>query len=101
VGKVDLAGFSTDNALKVLDAAREKMNYAFSTIGAMEKRLVRQQEFLTGVTSATDEGIASLVEADLQEESARIQSFQVRADLARQSLLIANRQPETLLSLFR
>ncbi|MEE4210141.1 MAG: flagellin [Parvularcula sp.] len=101
VSRVGEEGYSTDNALKVLDAAREKMNLAFSQIGSMEKRLLRQQKFLSEVTAAADEGIAALVEADLEEESARNQSFQVRAELARQSLLIANRQPENLLTLFR
>ena len=44
--------------------------------------------------------LAALVEADLQEESARVQAYQVQTSLARQSLLIANGRPQNLLRLF-
>lgn len=93
-------GFSTDGALEVLAAAQEKSNRAFAELGFYEARLESQQDYLYGLTGSMEEGIAALVEADLQEESARIQAFQVQTELARQSVLIANTRPQSLLRLF-
>jgi flagellin len=47
------------------------------------------------------EGLGALVDADLGAEAARLAALQVRAELARQSLGIANAAPEALLALFR
>ena len=93
-------GFTTGGALEVLEAARSKLNTAFAEIGFSERRLERQQNYLDGLASAMEEGVAALVEADLQEESSRIQAFEVRAELARQSLFIANQRPQSILRLF-
>ncbi|GGY47158.1 flagellin N-terminal helical domain-containing protein [Parvularcula lutaonensis] len=100
VGNVNDPGYSVSAALEVLDAAKQKSNNAFSELGAIEGRLSRQQDFLRDLTDAMGEGIASLVEADLAEESARLQATQVQTQLAQQSLLIANQRPQSLLRLF-
>ena len=95
-------GFSTAGALELLDAAREKLNTRFAELGFAEARIVRQQNYLEGVAVAMEEGVAALVEADLQEEAARLQANQVRAELARQSLVISNSRPRaTILQLFQ
>jgi flagellin len=47
------------------------------------------------------EGLGSLVDADLAEESAKLTSLQTKQQLAVQSLSIANSAPQSLLSLFR
>ncbi|NRA29672.1 MAG: hypothetical protein HRU11_05355 [Parvularculaceae bacterium] len=100
VSPVTQDGFSTAAALEVLDAAQEKSNRAFARIGFVEQRIIRQQTYLGNLTAAMQEGVAALVEADLAEESARLQAVQVQNQLAQQSLVIANRRPQTLLSLF-
>ena len=93
-------GFTTGGALELLDAVREKLNRGFSELGFVEDRIIKQQNYLDNVTDAMEEGVAALIEADLQEESARIQAIQVQNQLAIQSLVIANRRPETILTLF-
>lgn len=97
---VDQPGFSTPTALEVLDAAQEKANLAFTEIGFVEDRIISQRTYLSNLTQAMQSGVAALVEADLAEESARVQAFEVQTQLARQSLVIANRRPQTVLSLF-
>lgn len=42
-----------------------------------------------------------MVDADMEEEAARLQAYQVQQQLAVQSLSIANQSPQSLLSLFR
>lgn len=97
---VDQPGFSTDAALEVLDAAQQKANRAFSQLGFYEKRITDQRDYLFGLTDSLEEGVASLVEADLQEESALLQAYRVQTELARQSLVISNGRPSILLQLF-
>jgi flagellin len=46
-------------------------------------------------------GIGSLVDADMEEASARLQALQVQQQLGVQSLSIANQAPQSILSLFR
>ena len=46
-------------------------------------------------------GMGSLVDADLEEASARLQALQVQQQLATQALSIANQAPQNVLSLFR
>jgi flagellin-like hook-associated protein FlgL len=97
---LDQAGFSTVAALEVLDAAQAKVNTAFAEIGFIEGRLQRQQDYLYNLSGSMEEGIAALVEADLAEESAKLQAYQVQTQLAQQSLVIANQRPTSLLRLF-
>ncbi|WP_376776671.1 flagellin [Rhizobium laguerreae] len=45
--------------------------------------------------------IGRLVDADMEEESSRLAAFQTQQQLAVQSLSIANRAPQNILSLFQ
>jgi flagellin len=42
-----------------------------------------------------------MVDANMEETSARLQALQVQQQLATQSLSMANQQPQNILSLFR
>ncbi|MEM0929309.1 MAG: flagellin [Pseudomonadota bacterium] len=97
---IDQAGFSTEGALKVLDAAQQKLNTAFAQLGLFERRITGQRNYLQDLTDGLQQGVAALVEADLGEEAARIQSLQVQNQLVVQALQIANQQPATVLQLF-
>ncbi|MEM1379913.1 MAG: flagellin [Pseudomonadota bacterium] len=97
---LDQDGFSVTGALEVLDAAQEKSNRAFTELGIVENRIIRQRGYLSDLTASMQEGVAALVEADLAEESAKLQAFQVQTQLAQQSLVIANRRPQGILTLF-
>ena len=50
---------------------------------------------------AVERGIGQLVDADLNEESTRLQALQVQQQLGIQSLSIANANSQNILSLFR
>ncbi|MEM6913293.1 MAG: flagellin [Pseudomonadota bacterium] len=97
---VDQAGFSTEGALKVLDAAQQKLNTAFAALGLFERTLSVQGDYLQDLTDGLDQGVAALVEADLGEEAARLESLRVQDQLGIQALQIANRLPQTVLQLF-
>lgn len=74
---------------------------AAAAFGATQSRLETQSEFVTNLTDALNTGIGALVDADMEEASARLQALQVQQQLATQSLSIANQQPQNILSLFR
>ncbi|WP_306153113.1 flagellin [Roseovarius sp. MMSF_3281] len=70
-------------------------------LGASAKRVSDQNDFVGKLTDAMKSGIGALVDADMEETSARLQALQVQQQLATQSLSIANQAPQAILSLFR
>ncbi|RMH41762.1 MAG: flagellar protein [Alphaproteobacteria bacterium] len=74
---------------------------AATSLGVTEKTLESQQTFLDALTDTLDSGISGMVDANMEEEAARLQAYQVQQQLATQSLSIANQTPQNILSLFR
>lgn len=74
---------------------------ASASFGSAQKRIDIQAEFVSNLSDAMTTGIGSLVDADMEAVSARLQALQVQQQLATQSLSIANQQPQNLLALFR
>ena len=74
---------------------------AETTIGVAEKSIETQQMFLSKLSDNLDSGVGAMIDADMEQEAARLQSLQVQQQLATQSLSIANQAPQNILSLFR
>ena len=74
---------------------------AQAALGTVEKRLDIQNEFTKTLIDSFKSGIGALVDADLEEASARLQSLQVQQQLGIQALSIANQAPQNILALFR
>nr|WP_183529105.1 flagellin [Yoonia ponticola] len=74
---------------------------AAAQFGSTEGRIEIQSEFVSSLSDSLESGIGALVDADMEETSARLQALQVQQQLAVQSLSIANEAPQTILSLFR
>lgn len=74
---------------------------ASTDLGVAEKTVEGQQQFLDSLIDTLDAGVGAMVDADMEEEAARLQAFQVQQQLAVQSLSIANQSPQNILSLFR
>ncbi len=74
---------------------------AAAEFGTAEKRLEIQGDFVSKLTDSLKSGIGSLVDADMEEASARLQALQVQQQLGIQSLSIANQAPQNILALFR
>ncbi|SOC07831.1 flagellin [Rhodobacter sp. JA431] len=74
---------------------------AAAAFGAVESRLESQSSFVSDLSDALKSGIGSLVDADMEEASARLQALQTQQQLGIQALSIANQQPQSILSLFR
>lgn len=74
---------------------------AASDFGSTQGRIDIQASFVGELSDALKSGIGSMVDANMEETSARLQALQVQQQLATQSLSMANQQPQNILSLFR
>lgn len=112
LGNIDLENLDTggtdtavpDTLAEALTMAEEQLGAAITaatSMGVAEKTLEGQQEFLGALTDTLDQGVSAMVDADMEEEAARLQALQVQQQLATQSLSIANQAPQNILSLFR
>ncbi|MEM9877941.1 MAG: flagellin [Pseudomonadota bacterium] len=100
---LSVIGSAADAASLVaqIETAIASVNGSLSSLGAAARVLEAQQTFVTQLSDTIEAGIGNLVDADLAQESARLQALQVRQQLGRQALSIANQAPSAVLSLFR
>jgi flagellin len=96
---VDLA--TLDSYIKGADAAIKEMTTAAASLGAVKSRIGLQQDFVKNLMNALDRGIGALVDADMNEESTKLQALQVKQQLGIQSISIANGQSQNILRLFQ
>ena len=109
VATLDISALTdTDNDLADLeqmiswtDSAISSMTTAASNLGAVKQRTNMQKEFVGALMDAIDRGVGTLVGADMNEESTRLQALQVQQQLGVQALSIANQNNNTILALFR
>ncbi|WP_138464986.1 flagellin [Poseidonocella sp. HB161398] len=74
---------------------------AAAAFGSVGNQIDTQAVFVSKLTDSMRAGIGSLVDADMEEASARLQALQVQQQLGIQALSIANQAPQNVLSLFR
>jgi flagellin len=88
------------NLTKQVDAALKSITDAASTLGATKTRINLQAAFVAALQEAITKGVGSLVDADMNEESTKLQALQVQQQLGVQSLGIANQNSQLILKLF-
>ncbi len=84
-----------------VDTGISSMTTAASNLGAVKQRTNMQREFVSSLMDAISRGIGALVDADMNEESTKLQALQVQQQLGVQALSIANQNSQSILSLFR
>lgn len=95
------SGAGATAALGTIEGLIDTAISAASSFGSDESRLSIQADFVSNLTDALKSGIGSMVDADMEEASARLQALQVQQQLGVQALSIANQAPQSVLSLFR
>lgn len=90
-----------DQMISVVDAINEDLITAAADLGSTGKRISMQQDFVSNLMDSIDKGISQLVDADLNEESTKLQALQAQQQLGIQALSIANTNSQNLLALFR
>ncbi len=83
------------------DTAITKMTSAAANLGAVKQRVGLQKDFVSSLMDAITRGVGALVDADMNEESTKLQALQVQQQLGVQSLSIANQNSQQILSLFK
>ena len=88
-------------ALTTIETLLDRSIDAAAEFGSSQSRLENQGEFVSQLTAALTTGVGSLVDADLEAASAKLNALQVQQQLGTQALSIANQAPQQLLALFR
>ena len=84
-----------------VETSLQNVNSALAQLGSGSKKLSIQATFVQNLSDTLQTGIGNLVDADMANESAMLQSLQVKQQLGVQALSIANQSPSIALSLFR
>lgn len=87
--------------ISIVDEGLGDIISAASSLGAAKSRVNLQQSFIQNLSDAITAGIGALVDADMNEESTRLQALQVQQQLGVQSLSIANQNSQMIMQLFR
>lgn len=90
-----------DELISHVDSALQDMTTAAADVGSAAKRVDLQNTFVGNLMDAIDRGIGQLVDADMSEESTKLQALQTQQQLGIQALAIANSGAQSILSLFR
>lgn len=90
-----------DAMIRVVDSILTQLTDAASNLGAINKRVEMQESFVSNLMDSIDKGVGRLVDADMNEESTRLQALQTQQQLGIQSLSIANSNPQNILTLFQ
>jgi flagellin len=72
-----------------------------NTYGAATNYVNNQVNYNTDKIDALNSGLGALIDADLAQESATLQSLQIQQQLATQALTLADQSPTTLLTLVK
>ncbi len=92
---------AADTSLAAMETLIQAAVDGAAALGASQTRIEQQSSFVSKLTDAMKSGIGAMVDADMEEASARLQALQVQQQLGVQSLSIANQGAQSILSLFR
>ena len=87
--------------ITTIQASLTNVNSALAKLSAGAAKFSIQAAFTQKLADTLTAGIGNLVDANMAQESAMLQSLQVKQQLGVQALAIANQAPQTILSLFK
>ncbi|MGI9514021.1 MAG: flagellin, partial [Anderseniella sp.] len=90
-----------EEMIATVDGAIGSITTAASNLGAVKTRVNLQQDFVGSLMDAIERGVGQLVDANMEEESTKLQALQVQQQLGIQALSIANSTSQNILALFR
>ena len=91
---------SLANMLADVNTALGKLDTAASTIGSARANVTTQSVFISSLQNSLTAGVGSLVDADMNAASTRLQALQTQQSLGVQSLSIANQNTSMIMKLF-
>ena len=106
VATIDISGSGVTSDeiqayIKVVDEALSQVTTAAASLGAVQNRVDLQKEFVSKLMDTIDQGVGTLVDADMTEESTRLKALQTQQQLGVQALSIANSSSQAIMQLFQ
>ena len=98
---VGASGATLEMFGRELQAAITGIISASTTVGALQTRISNMQTFDSSLSDALTSGIGSLVDADMNVASTRLQALQTQQQLGIQALSMANQNSQLILKLFQ
>jgi len=89
-----------EEMISVTDAMLLDITKTSTLLGTAGARIGRQESFVADLRDTIDRGVGRLVDADMNQESARLKALTTQQSLGVQSLSIANQQPANIMSLY-
>jgi flagellin len=87
--------------IATIQTSLSNVNSALAKLSAGAAKFSIQATFTQKLSDTLTAGIGNLVDANMAQESAQLQSLQVKQQLGVQALSIANQAPQMILSLFQ
>ena len=84
-----------------IDKAITKVTAGAATLGQYSTTVANQVSFTSSISDALTSGVGSLVDADMNVASTRLQALQTQQQLGIQALSIANQNSQLILKLFQ
>ncbi|HWF63161.1 MAG TPA: flagellin [Rhizomicrobium sp.] len=92
---------SASSLIRTIQTSLTNVDSALAKLSSGAAKFSIQATFTQNLSDTLTAGIGNLVDANMAQESAKLQSLQVKQQLGIQALAIANQSPQTILSLFQ
>ena len=99
-GGTTITATNASDVLTAVNAALTSVTNYAASIGATQDRMTAQNTLNSALTTNYSNGVAGLVDADMNAASTRLQALQTQQQLGIQSLSIANQNAQLILKLF-
>lgn len=90
-----------DGTLPSLDMTIGRVTTALSEMNAEAAQIERHVALVARLQDMVAKRVGSLVDADMDQDAARLEALQIQQQLGEQTFSLANSQPQTVLELFR
>jgi len=101
LGDSDADQATLQGYIQSVSKAFDEMTKAATGLGSNQTRINLQTDFVSSLMDSITTGVSQLVDADMNEESTKLQALQVKQQLGVQALSIANQSSQNILSLFK
>ncbi len=91
---------TASGTLDSVESAIDSVNDRLAALGSSGRQIEIQASFNGKLQDILQSGVGNLVDADMAEESAKLQALQIQQQLGVQSLSIASSSPQLILGLF-
>ena len=90
-----------DSYIQGAETTMLRITDSATALGYIKMRIDLQKSFVMDLKATVEAGVGRLVDADMDEESTRLQALQTKQSLGVQSLSIANQSSQVMLKLFQ